>query len=133
MTDIVNAVFVRDGKVLLAKRSPHRKNYPDLWSFPGGHVETGESLEQALVREVREEMAVQPTVFRKIGIILDPSDAEIAYIMYEVTEWIGGEPKLIGTEHSELCWFGFDAASIRSGLALNEYRALFHTLQERSP
>jgi ADP-ribose pyrophosphatase YjhB (NUDIX family) len=45
---IVNAILIRDGAVLLAKRSAHRKAYPGLWSFPGGHVESGETLDAAL-------------------------------------------------------------------------------------
>jgi 8-oxo-dGTP diphosphatase len=38
MRNIVNALFLRNGKVLLARRSHHRSTYPDLWSFPGDHV-----------------------------------------------------------------------------------------------
>lgn len=44
MRNIVNALLLREGKVLLARRSRHRKAYPDLWSFPGGHVEGDETL-----------------------------------------------------------------------------------------
>jgi hypothetical protein len=32
--NIVNALFVRDGMVVLARRGPHRSAYPDWWSFP---------------------------------------------------------------------------------------------------
>ena len=53
MRNIVNALFLRDGMVLLARRGPHRSAYPDRWSFPGGHVEQDETLTEALVREVR--------------------------------------------------------------------------------
>lgn len=51
MRNIVNALFVRDGAVLLARRSPHRSTYAGLWSFPGGHVEPGEMLIEALALE----------------------------------------------------------------------------------
>jgi ADP-ribose pyrophosphatase YjhB (NUDIX family) len=37
--DIVNAVLLRQPRVLLARRSMARRAYPGLWSFPGGHVE----------------------------------------------------------------------------------------------
>lgn len=42
--------------VLLARRSPHRAAYPSRWSFPGGHVEHHETLTDALIRELREEV-----------------------------------------------------------------------------
>src|SRR5436190_8776587 len=67
MRNIVNALFVRDGAVLLVRRSPHRSTYPGFWSFPGGHVEPGESLAEALVREVREEVGVVPTRIDFLG------------------------------------------------------------------
>ena len=45
MRNIVNALLLHEDKILLARRSQHRKAYPDRWSFPGGHVETGETIE----------------------------------------------------------------------------------------
>src|ERR1700726_4811085 len=73
---IVNALFIRDGMVLLARRSPHRTTYPALWSFPGGHVEQDESLTDALIRELREEVGVVPTSFSFLTTITDPHAPE---------------------------------------------------------
>jgi len=58
MRRIVSALLVRDGAVLLAKRSPAKRAYPNTWSLPGGHVEPGEALDAALVREVGEEVGL---------------------------------------------------------------------------
>ncbi|CAH1648572.1 MAG: NUDIX hydrolase [Chelatococcus sp.] len=58
------AVF-RDGKVLLAAR-----RYPpmaDVWSLPGGHVELGETLEAAALRELVEEVGVRATILGFAG------------------------------------------------------------------
>ena len=84
---VVNAVFIDNGAVLLARRSAHRAAYPGLWSFPGGHVEPRETLDAALVREVREEVGVVPTAWRRLRTITDPnaSDADpVVYHMYAV-------------------------------------------------
>jgi 8-oxo-dGTP diphosphatase len=48
-----------DGRVLLAQR-PTGKQHAGLWEFPGGKVEPGETPEQALVRELREELGIEP-------------------------------------------------------------------------
>jgi 8-oxo-dGTP diphosphatase len=88
MRNIVNALFLRDGKVLLGRRSTRRSTYPDLWSFPGGHVEHGETLDEALVREIREEVGVVPTSFSLLVSIADPHASETdpaIYHMYRVT------------------------------------------------
>lgn len=46
-----------DGRVLIAQR-PEGKNMAGLWEFPGGKVETGESPETALIRELNEELGI---------------------------------------------------------------------------
>ena len=52
------ALFDVDGRVLIAQR-PAGKSMAGLWEFPGGKVETGETPEQALIRELQEELAVE--------------------------------------------------------------------------
>ena len=51
------ALVDRDGRVLLAQRPPG-KSMAGLWEFPGGKVDPGETPEAALIRELREELAV---------------------------------------------------------------------------
>jgi 8-oxo-dGTP diphosphatase len=131
MQDIVNAIFVRAGTVLLSRRSPGRKAYPNCWSFPGGHVEPGESLDEALARELREEVGVTPITFRKLGTFDEPTpriNGEVVYHFYAVSEWAGGEPRLIGDEHSELRWFSIGEACGLPDLALPEYSAILSRL-----
>ena len=56
---VVAAVFFQNDKVLSVQRAEHKKEYVSLkWEFPGGKVEFGESREEALVREIREELSV---------------------------------------------------------------------------
>jgi 8-oxo-dGTP diphosphatase len=51
------ALFDADGRVLIAQR-PEGKSMAGLWEFPGGKVEDGETPETALIRELKEELAV---------------------------------------------------------------------------
>ena len=131
MRNVVNALLLRQGSVLLARRSPHRKAYPGLWSFPGGHVEAEETLEQALTREASEEVNVAPVIYNAVARIADPNTTSepITYHMYAVREW-RGEPSIINDEHTELRWFTFEEAKALPDLALEEdYRQLFDSLR----
>lgn len=58
MTAVVAAIIIQDGYILCARR-PMNKSLGGLWEFPGGKQEAGESLSQALKRELREELAVE--------------------------------------------------------------------------
>ncbi len=128
MRDIVNAVLLQGGRVLLARRSPQRKAYPDRWSFPGGHVEAGETLEQALLREAGEEIAIRPVTYSLLARIPDPAALALTYHLFRVTEW-EGVPRIRDDEHTELRWFAPDAARDLPDLALHAYRSLFGALQ----
>ncbi|MGD8317211.1 MAG: 8-oxo-dGTP diphosphatase MutT [Myxococcales bacterium] len=58
---VAAAVLVEDGRVLLTQRHEHQ-HLGGLWEFPGGKLEKGESPEEALVRECREECGIEVTV-----------------------------------------------------------------------
>jgi 8-oxo-dGTP diphosphatase len=105
----VGALFVRpDGKVLLGLRAPSKSVWPGHWDTIGGHVEAGESLEEALIRETREETGVTLTRFRLIATVRERQPelyGDALHHVYAVTAWQGGEPSNTCDEHSELKWF----------------------------
>jgi 8-oxo-dGTP diphosphatase len=59
---LVTAAVVFDGEKVLLTRRPDDKRHPGFWEFPGGKVDAGESPEQALCREMREELDVEVRV-----------------------------------------------------------------------
>lgn len=58
--EVAAAVIVRDGRIFATQRG--YGEYKDWWEFPGGKIEPGETPQQALVREIREELAAGITV-----------------------------------------------------------------------
>ena len=57
---VVAAIICKDGQIFATQRG--YGNYKDWWEFPGGKVEAGETPEQALEREIREELATEISV-----------------------------------------------------------------------
>jgi ADP-ribose pyrophosphatase YjhB (NUDIX family) len=70
----VAAVVLDAGRVLLVRRTDN-----GLWGLPSGHVEPGETVADAAVREVLEETGLQVRVSRLIGIYSDPASQVVAY------------------------------------------------------
>ena len=69
-----------------------------------------------------------PLAWSCVDILDDPSDERVSYHMFIVRDWSGGEPRRLGSEHSELAWFDLASAERLDGLALEDYRLLFHDL-----
>ena len=66
MIDVVAGIIWKNNKFLIAKRNA-KKDQGNLWEFPGGKVEKGESYENALVREIKEELNADIQVKEYIG------------------------------------------------------------------
>ncbi len=108
----VGAVLVNDaGEIFLAQRGPLAKNERGLWEFPGGSVEFGETLAEALKREMMEEFGIQIAV----GDLLDVADH---ILPEEGQHWVSptylcrivsGEPRIMESgKCSAIGWFDPD-------------------------
>ena len=102
-TRIAVGALVRDGLVLMAHRHAMRLAYPDCWDLVGGHIESGESPDQAVHRECREELGVDihdPQPFP-----MTVSDPTLDVYAFVVTRWEGEPVNAAPDEHDDLRWF----------------------------
>jgi 8-oxo-dGTP diphosphatase len=97
------ALFDADGRVLIAQRPAH-KALGGLWEFPGGKVEPGETPEQALARELKEELdvtiepdALDPFAFASHAY----EDFHLLMPLYALRRWHGAP---IAREAQALAW-----------------------------
>jgi A/G-specific adenine glycosylase len=87
-------VIYKAGRILIDKRKADGL-LGGLWEFPGGKKEPGESLEAALLREVREELAITIHVERPLAVVDHAySHFRVRIHAFECT-WISGEPRCI--------------------------------------
>lgn len=102
--DCVMAMVRRDGRVLMCHRRPDREWIPNVWDFPGGHIEAFETPQQALARELHEElgMNIEPPS-RAADAVLE-SDEESTRLAIWIIDY--GEPvdNRCPDEHDELRW-----------------------------
>jgi len=133
---LVGAVLIRNGAILLGRRAPDRSFYPGVWDVVGGHVEPPESPEQALVRELREELAITPLAFVEVAILDGAVDAVAAsptppprytYHLYHVTQWTGTPQNAAPAEHSAIRWVPLDEVGSLN-LASPAYLPIFRRL-----
>ena len=102
----VVAAVIRDGERVLIDKRRSDALLGGMWEFPGGKVEHGESLEQAIIREIREELGLEINAGSEFGYY------EHTYTHFSVTvhailcDIVRGEPKAI--EADEIAWVTLD-------------------------
>lgn len=100
--DVAVAIIQReDGRVLLAQR-PAGKPWEGYWEFPGGKIETGEAADQALARELHEELGVDPDrVYPWVTQEYEYPEKKVRLHFYRVPAWHG---QLHGREGQDMSW-----------------------------
>lgn len=103
--EVVGAVIVKDNKILAARR-PLNKSLGGMWEFPGGKIEESEKPEEALKREIDEEMSCSITVGDFIVRDVYSYDfGDVALSTY-YAKLNDSYPKL--NEHIEMKWLSVD-------------------------
>ncbi len=103
----VAAAVIRDrrGHILIARR-PDDKHQGGLWEFPGGKVEPGEPVADALARELHEELGIRVTSARPL--ILIPHHYPDKSVLLDVWEVDGFDGEAHGAEGQPVCWVAPD-------------------------
>ena len=102
MKEVSAAIIIEDGKVLLARRAKGEK-LEGHWEFPGGKREEDETIDECLVREIREELSLDIEVvgefdtsdyeypggqIRLIGLLAEIQNGVISKTVHDLVEWI---------------------------------------------
>lgn len=104
-----DGLIIEDGKVLLMLRG--QENHKGRWALIGGYLDWDETVEEAVVREVKEEIGVDAEVVKLFGVYSDPKrdpgnlqNVAIVFIL----RLIAHDFKIKKEEVLELHWFPFD-------------------------
>ena len=108
MTKIVQvtaAILVKDGRLIIAQRKSS-DHLSGKWEFPGGKIEPGETPEQCLARELKEEFEINATIGKHLGSNLHHYDhLSIELMAYHAT-WDSGEITM--NDHKDYRWVTVD-------------------------
>ena len=101
---VVSIALINEANEILLSKIPNNKHLAGFWEFPGGKVESGETPEGALIREIKEELnidindkCIAPLSFSEF----DYKEFQLLLLLYVCRRW-EGEP--ISMENNELKW-----------------------------
>lgn len=98
---VVAGAIIKDGYVFAAQRG-NKGETKFKWEFPGGKIEPGETPQEALARELQEELKIKVKVHERITNIVDEYPTQILHIDTYRCELLEGTPTL--TEHINMAW-----------------------------
>lgn len=101
MIRVMAAIIAENGKVLIAMRKAIGR-LANLWEFPGGKIEFGETPEQCLKRELHEEFEINVEVGEHLGTSVHEDNSGAIELMAYKTRVISGEFKL--NDHAKVEW-----------------------------
>ena len=112
---VAAALIFHAGKLLITQRRCN-DHLPNLWEFPGGKVEPGETFESCLVREIREELGIEISVGALVEDLTHSYPEKTVRLRFYNCRFVSGEPRAIHCQafkwvsREELSQYKFPAA-----------------------
>ena len=132
LVECVAFLLIRGNTVLAEKRKLTKKVVPGATALPGGHMEGGESPEDALQREVREELGIVPHERYYVCTLLHRSQEFRKLHYFAIHRWEG---EIANHEAEALLWLPFDEVETLDldvdRIALSEYRRVYQALRRQ--
>ena len=123
----VDGIFLENGKVLLVKQAKYL--FFGSWVIPGGHVEYGERVEEAIKREMKEELGVSVKIKKLFGVYSDPKRDPRYHTVSVVYLLKKGRGKVrLNEESSEFKYFSLKNLPKKIGF---DHRKILNDLKKR--
>ena len=91
-TLFVSTVVVKDGKLLVVQEGKNNYGQLDTWNFPAGHVEPGERLVDAAIREAKEESGYTVAIDGVLSVLLKNTDSGMSLVVFFLGHVADGSP-----------------------------------------
>lgn len=121
----ITAIIIKDGKYLITKRSPNKKRFPNMWTVPGGRLETNDYInlpketkdywynvmEKVLRREVKEEVGLDiENITYVTSLATVHGDGNPSLLISCMADYVAGEVTLQLEETDDFKWVTLDEA-----------------------
>jgi len=125
----IGIIFNKKGELLIDQRLDE-SNMGGMWEFPGGKKESSESIEDTILREIQEELAIDVKIGEKLLSFTHLFSNKKFYFTVHICRWVSGDPKPLASQRvlwispKELCDFPFPAANKKIIDQLEKYLAI---------
>jgi 8-oxo-dGTP diphosphatase len=102
----VTCALIMDGEQVLVTQRSEQMPHPLKWEFPGGKLHSGETPESCIVREIREELGIEISVWELLPTVKHTYGREIIKLIPFVCRWVNGE--IQAAEHCAYQWVHLD-------------------------